>query len=152
MAGCLKTIIVTMVNCIYNFLSRNVSTNQMAACHYVTAYRYEDIKADILGTVRKMLDFLRFHYDPRELEERMSRDYGTFKRCVCVHVCVCAYVTWLTVLLCRSHCSNYRKHNDDFQHFTPNQRTKIRNAISETVAYLKTNHHDNSLGVETYLQ
>ena len=86
----------------------------MAACHYVTAYRYEDIKADILGTMKKMLDFLKFPYDPRELEERMSRDFGTFKRCVCVCVCVCvyvracvacvharAYVTWLTVLLCR---------------------------------------------------
>ena len=139
---------------------------QMAACHYVTAYRYEDIKADILGTVKKMLDFLKFPYDPKELEERMSRDYGTFKRCVCVRVCVrtcvhvcvcvracvCVHVTWLTVLLCRFHCSNYRKHNNDFQHFTPDQRTQIRTAISETVSYLKTNHHGNTLGVEKYLQ
>ena len=64
----------------------------MAACHYVTAYRYEDIKADILGTVRKMLDFLKFSYDPRELEERMSKEYGTFKRLVCVCVYTCVYV------------------------------------------------------------
>ena len=85
-------------------LSQNVSTNQMAACYYVTAYRYENIKADILGTVRKMLDFLRFPYDPRELEERMSRDYGTFKRFVCVCVCVLCVRVCVCACVCVCVC------------------------------------------------
>ena len=72
------------------FCTKSFVANQMSVCHYITDYRYEDVKTDSLGTVRKMLDFLRFPYDPRQLEERMKADYGTFKRlAVCVCVCVC---------------------------------------------------------------
>ncbi len=48
----------------------------MATC----SRRFEDIKMDVVGTVTKMLDFLKFSYNDKELARKLSEDFGTFKR------------------------------------------------------------------------
>ncbi len=48
----------------------------MATC----SHRFEDIKMDVVGTVTKMLDFLKFSYNDKELARKLSEDFGTFKR------------------------------------------------------------------------
>ena len=45
-----------------------------------------------------------------------------------------------------------RKHKDDqFDHFTEDQKSLVRNAISKSIDYLQENNHGNTLGIEDYL-
>ena len=56
----------------------------------------------------------------------------------CIQSCVCISLP--------------RIHKDDqFDHFTEDQKSLVRNAISKSVDYLRENNHGNTLGIEDYL-
>ena len=91
--------------------------------HPVLVVRYEDLKTDKIGQVKRMLDFLRVPYSEDELQKRMEADLGTFRR----------------------------KHHGEFEHFTSKQRDYVRQKIAETLDYLKKRNYEDTLGVTEYL-
>ena len=48
--------------------------------YYASVCRYEDLKADTYGEVRKMLDFLKIDYTPELLRKNLADDFTAFKR------------------------------------------------------------------------
>ena len=75
--------------------------------HPVVVVSYEDIKRDTIGEVEKILDFLKFPYSHSELVERLREDYTVFQR---PHT------------------------NDDFQHFSPEQKENLRTTLLTVMA------------------
>ena len=43
--------------------------------HPVHVVKYEDLKADTLVEVKKMLYFLQFHYEEEDLRKRLANNY-----------------------------------------------------------------------------
>ena len=54
--------------------------------HPVHVVKYEDLKADTLGEVKKMLDFLQFRYEEEDLKKSLanSNNFDAFHRYLCV--------------------------------------------------------------------
>ena len=46
----------------------------------IQLFRYEDLKNDTYGEMRKMLDFLKFRYKPAVLIKNLAQEFNTFKR------------------------------------------------------------------------
>ena len=42
--------------------------------------RYEDLKTDLVASVERMLDFLKFPYHHSQIIEKLKDDYTQFKR------------------------------------------------------------------------
>ena len=78
--------------------------------HPVHVVSYEDLKRDTVGEVEKILDFLRFPYSHNDLVERLRQDYTVFQR---PHT------------------------NDDFQHFSPEQKENLRTTLLTVMARAK---------------
>ena len=78
--------------------------------HPVHVVSYEDLQRDTVGEVEKILDFLEFPYSHDELVERLREDYTTFQR---PHT------------------------NDDFQHFSPEQKANIRTTLLSVMVTAK---------------
>ena len=68
----------------------------------VYVVNYEDLMSDTVRQVEKILDFLQFPYSHEEVVERLRVDYTDFRR---------------------SHT------HDDFQHFSPEQKEKLRSTL-----------------------
>ena len=78
--------------------------------HPVHVVSYEDLKKDTVGEVEKILDFLKFPYSHSELVERLRQDYTVFQR---PHT------------------------NDDYQHFSPEQKENLRTTLLTGMARAK---------------
>ena len=79
--------------------------------HPVHVVNYEDLQRNTVVEVAKILDFLQFPYRNDTLAERLRDDYTEFKR---------------------------RRHtNSDFQHFSPEQKEKLRSTLSSVLATAK---------------
>ena len=57
--------------------------------------KYENLKADTLVEVKKMLYFLQFHYEEEDLRKKLANNYyfDAFHRYIiihsaCMHVCI----------------------------------------------------------------
>jgi hypothetical protein len=72
--------------------------------HPVHVVSYEALKSDTVGEVEKILDFLHYPYSHGDLVERLKEDFTTFRR---------------------SHSQ------DEFQHFSPEQKELLRTTILE---------------------
>ncbi len=48
--------------------------------HPIVVVKYEDLKQNIVGEVKRMLDFLAFPYKERELRQRVEAGFGDFHR------------------------------------------------------------------------
>ncbi len=81
----------------------------LAKDYPILVVRYEDLKADTLGQVERMLDFLGVPYTEEEIKRRLGEGFPTF----------------------------YRNHTDSFEHFTPYQRVFIEDVVDEAVSVLK---------------
>lgn len=71
-----------------------------------------------------MLDFLHFEYEDRELRQRLADNFNTFLR---------------------QHSQN------EFQHFTSEQRKLIDNGISASVEHLHQYNNGETFGIEEYI-
>ena len=78
--------------------------------HPVHVVNYEDLKRDTVGEVEKILDFLQFPYRHDELAERLREEYTVFQR---------------------------QHTNDNFEHFSPEQKEKLRTTLLTVMAAAK---------------
>ena len=76
--------------------------------------RFEDLKTDLIGQVKRMLDFLKFPYVEDELRTRLAEGFTKFRR---VHGA------------------------EHFKHFTTNQQMLIRSAVVDTIKMLQKQKH-----------
>ena len=93
--------------------------------HPVHVVSYEDLQRDTVGEVEKILDFLEFPYSHDELVERLREDYTTFQR---PHT------------------------NDDFQHFSPEQKANIRTTLLTVMATAKATGKSDLFEFDDYLE
>ena len=92
--------------------------------HPVLVVRYEDLKQDTIGEVKRMLNFLKIPCDEQEIEERLREDFGTF----------------------------HRKHtDDDFEHYNSAQKMYIKSQLIETIRMVETKHKSDVLRLDDYL-
>ena len=79
--------------------------------HPVHVVSYEDLQNDTVREVEKILDFLHFPYSHEDLIQRLRVNFTTFRR---PHM------------------------NDGFQHFSPEQKERLRLKITQLMAATKT--------------
>ncbi len=113
----MKTKIKKWQGYFYNWLLENGG-------HPVLPVRFEDLKINVTKEVIKMLEFLKMPYSEEEVNKRMARDVGTFRR----------------------------KRHDTFQHFTAEQRSIVLSAIQQVVEVLTQWNGGNTLQIEEYLK
>ena len=89
----------------------------------ILVVRYEDIKADTLVQVRRILDFLEFNYMEQKLTERIREGYSSF----------------------------YRNHTDNFEHFTPQQNAFINAELNKIVSVLHTYNVSGLFRIDQYV-
>lgn len=104
-------------NYFYNWTLNNMSKP-------ILVVRFEDLKSDLIGQVKRMLDFLQFPYLEDELNSRLADGFGKFQR---IH------------------------DGDDFEHFTANQRVFIRTVVLETIEKLRQHRRKHLFGLTDYL-
>ena len=81
--------------------------------HPVLTVRYEDLKANTVTEVLRMLNFLQFPYLREEVEQRLQRGFTKF----------------------------YRNHTDSFDHFTSEQKVYVNDIISDVVRKMQNIKH-----------
>ena len=92
--------------------------------HPVHVVNYEDLKRNTVREVEKILDFLQFPYTHEEVVERLRVDYTDFQR---VHT------------------------HDDFQHFSPEQKEKLRTTLQTVMTKAKACEKANLFLFNEYL-
>ena len=80
----------------------------------VLVVRYEDIKTDTLGEVKRMLDFLKYPYSDAELRGKLEEDFTTF----------------------------YRNHSYSFDHFTASQKDYFNDIVAGVAKSVSSNIGD----------
>ena len=90
----------------------------------VLVVRFEDLKTDLIGQVKRMLDFLKFPYMKDELRNRLAKGFGAFRR---------------------AHS------REKFEHFTPKQEQLVRSFVLDTIKMLQDRKYGQSLGITDYL-
>ena len=93
--------------------------------HPVLVVTYESLKNNSCAEVERMLQFLNIGYNSEMLKERMHVGVDTFLR---------------------------KKHPQDFQHFTKQQRVYINNLLEEINSHLRVSGKTHILDVEQYIQ
>ena len=91
--------------------------------HPVLVVRYEDIKANQVSEVKRILDFLHFPYEEEELHSRLSEGHGSFQR----------------------------KHTNTFDPYTSTQRKFVKSIVHQTTNLAKLRDWDSVLRLEEYL-
>ena len=86
--------------------------------------KFEDLKTDLIGQVKRMLDFLKFPYMEDELRTRLGEGFGAFRR---------------------AHS------REKFEHFTPKQQQLVRSFVLDTIRMLQDRKYGQSLGITDYL-
>ena len=92
--------------------------------HSVLVIRYEDLKKDTSVSLRRMLDFLQVPYTEQRLQEVITQGFKEFKR----------------------------KHSEEFDHYTQEQRELVRSVINDTLSVLKARGLSSVCNIEEYLQ
>lgn len=105
------------------WLDQVVSWLALAKTHPILVVRYEDIKDDTLGQVKRMLDFLMFHYTEGTVRRQLEDGYTNF----------------------------YRNHTATFEHYTSDQRVFVNSLIHEAAFRLKQHGVESVLNVDDYL-
>ena len=90
---------------------RTINWVLMNKRHPVHVVSYEDLQNDTVREVEKILDFLHFPYSHEDLIQRLRVDFNTFQR---PHM------------------------NDGFQHFSPEQKERLRLTITQLMGAAKT--------------
>ena len=90
----------------------------------ILVVKYEDLKADPVTQVKRMLAFLRYPYKDKEVEERLEGGFFHF----------------------------YRNHTDTFEHYTPEQTAHMNNVITSVIDRLKQENITNFIPLEPYLR
>ena len=72
---------------------------------------FEDLKADTVGEMKKLTDFLGFSYTMEEISARLEDGFSQF----------------------------YRNHTASFSHFTPDQEKFIQDVVTKTSQFMKEN-------------
>ena len=90
---------------------RTINWVLMNKRHPVHVVSYEDLQNDTVREVEKILDFLHFPYSHEDLIQRLRVNFTTFRR---PHM------------------------NDGFQHFSPEQKERLRLNITQLMAATKT--------------
>ena len=91
--------------------------------HSVLVIRYEDLKKDTSVSLRRMLDFLQVPYTEQRLQEVITQGFKDFKR----------------------------KHSEEFDHYTREQREFVRSVINDTLSVLKARGLSSVCNIEEYL-
>ena len=92
--------------------------------HSVLVIRYEDLKADTAVGLRKMLDFLQVPYTEQRLQEVITQGFKEFER----------------------------RHYEEFDHYTREQRNFVRSAIKDTLSVLKAHGLASVGSIQEYLE
>ena len=92
--------------------------------HPVLVIRYEDLKTDTSNSLRRMLDFLQVPYTEQKLQEVITQGFRDFKR----------------------------KHYEEFDHYTPEQREFIRTVIKDTQSVLEARGLSSVCNIQEYLE
>ena len=85
--------------------------------------RFEDLKANVIAEVKRMLDFLKVPYSESELEERMKTRFEKY----------------------------HRKNIQHFDHFTAVQKQYMFVTLNKTINLLREENNGNTLGLAEYL-
>lgn len=94
-----------------------------SSSHPVLMVRFEDLKTDLLGQTKRMLQFLGVPFSENQLQQKLSQDFGTF----------------------------HRRHHEDFDHFTSEQRELVLGIVRETVDVLRHSNSGSTFRIEEYL-
>ena len=89
----------------------------------IMVVRYEDIKEDHVTQVERMLRFLEFPFDKRQLEEKLNREFKTFKR----------------------------PHKEEFEHYTSEQKKYVNTILLDTIRILTQHKMEQFFKLEDYL-
>lgn len=89
----------------------------------VLVVTYEALKNDTCAQVSRILDFLNIGYDTEVLKERLDTSVNTFLR---------------------------KKHPQEFQHFTKQQRVYVSNLLKDISSLLSISDIAHILNVEQY--
>ena len=111
---------------IYKWRVRTINWVLKSGNHPVHVVSYEDLTRDRVREVGKILDFLQFPYDHNELAERLNKDYTFFQR---------------------PHANE-----EEFQHFSPGEKDKLRAAIESLRTSAKTAGMEHMFLFDEYLQ
>ena len=85
---------------------------------------FEDLKADTVGEMKKVTDFLGFSFTEREVAERLAAGFSKF----------------------------YRNHTSEFNHFTPAQESYISDVVRVTSQFMRDNSiHDMFPRIDEYI-
>ena len=90
----------------------------------VLVVKFEDIKTDLIGQVKRMLDFLKYPYMEDELRSRLAEGFDAFRR---------------------AHSK------EKFEHFTPKQQKLVRSFVLDTIKMLQDHKYGQSLEITDYL-
>ena len=105
-------------NYFYNWLLNNVSKP-------ILVVRFEDLKTDLIGQMKRMLDFVQLPYMEDDLRSRLSEGFDKFQR---IH------------------------DGEDFKHFTAQQREFVKSVVLDTIKTLRLHGQKNMLlGLTDYL-
>ena len=74
--------------------------------------KFEDLKADTVGEMKKLTDFLGFSFTEKEVADRLEVGFSKF----------------------------YRNHTAEFSHFTPVQESYVTNVVNRTSQFMKFRH------------
>ena len=91
--------------------------------HPVLVVKYEELKQNTLHEVLRMLDFLKVPYSEDVVEQRLIAGFNSFQR---------------------------RHHEDDFDHYVPEQQNFVRNAVISANKLLEENHLSH-LSLQSYI-
>lgn len=91
--------------------------------HPVLVVKYEDLKNNTVAELRKMLDFLQVPYSLSRLQYVVGRGYSMYKR----------------------------KHDEEFDHYTVDQRDTVRSAIERVARTLEEHNLLGKANVSSYL-
>ena len=102
--------------------------NGTAEGNAVLVVRFEDIKNNSIVYTKKILSFLHFPYSDDEVQKRMEGFEDRFGK------------------------KFHRAHkNDSFDHFTKEQREKVRRCIQTAIELLRMENNGETFGIEEYL-
>ena len=93
--------------------------------HPVHVVSYEDLQNDTVREVEKILDFLHFPYSHEDLIQRLRVDFTTFQR---------------------------HHMNDGFQHFSPEQKERLRLTLKITISTAKKSGKEHLFHFNEYLE
>jgi hypothetical protein len=104
---------------------RTINWVLMNKRHPVHVVSYEDLQNDTVREVEKILDFLHFPYSHEDLIQRLRVNFTTFQR---PHM------------------------NDGFQHFSPEQKERLRLTLKTTISTAKKSGKEHLFHFNEYLE